>query len=457
MAVSSDGNKRQRRGRIGLSEVRSMAPGATIWDAGSGAVPGFGARRRASASVSYFVMYRTAEGRQRRFTIGQHGARWTPDTAREKALAVLAEARVHGTDPSAERRQKRQAPTVSDLCDDYLKDADAGRLLTRRGAGKKASTIATDRSRIERHIRPLLGAAKVSAVTRQDIDRFMHAVADGKTSKREKTSKKRGLSIVRGGKGAATRTVGLLGAVFTYAVKKGMRADNPVTGTVRFADGRRERRLAEAEYAALGKGLASASEPAKPRVDGRAPVAGVWPHAIACTRFLAFTGWRSGEALDLRWKDVDLARRTARLADTKTGASVRALSHAACDLLRQQGGGASDALVFPPSRGNGRMSGFPGFFDRIKKAGGAPADVTPHVLRHSFASLANDLGYTEATVGMLVGHKGAGTTRGYIHGADAVLLAAADAVADRIAQLLGEPRGQGNVIALAPAGRAVVS
>jgi integrase len=77
-------------------------------------------------------------------------------------------------------------------------------------------------------------------------------------------------------------------------------------------------------------------------------------------------------------------------------------------------------------------------FARIAKLGGLPADVTPHVLRHSFASLANDLRYTEATVGMLVGHKGHGTTRGYMHGADAVLLAAADKVADTILERMAK-------------------
>ena len=56
------------------------------------------------------------------------------------------------------------------------------------------------------------------------------------------------------------------------------------------------------------------------------------------------------------------------------------------------------------------MTGFPSLFDRIAKAGELPADVTPHVLRHSFASLANDLGYSEATIGMLIGHKGSGST-----------------------------------------------
>ena len=48
----------------------------------------------------------------------------------------------------------------------------------------------------------------------------------------------------------------------------------------------------------------------------------VWKPAIAATWLMILTGWRRGEVLGLRWSEVDLPRRTARLADTKTGASL---------------------------------------------------------------------------------------------------------------------------------------
>jgi integrase len=99
--------------------------------------------------------------------------------------------------------------------------------------------------------------------------------------------------------------------------------------------------------------------------------------------------------------------------------------------------GAGD-LVFLATRGDGRMSGFPGFWRRIVGVGELPPDVTPHVLRHSFASLAADLGYSEPTIAALVGHKGHSVTSRYVHAADAVLLAAADAVATRTAEVMGE-------------------
>ena len=67
------------RRRIGLREVRALAAGETIWDS---AVIGFGARRQKGEAISYFVKYRTREGRQRWETIGRHGSPWTPETAR---------------------------------------------------------------------------------------------------------------------------------------------------------------------------------------------------------------------------------------------------------------------------------------------------------------------------------------------------------------------------------------
>ena len=83
------------------------------------------------------------------------------------------------------------------------------------------------------------------------------------------------------------------------------------------------------------------------------------------------------------------------------------------------------------------MSGFPRFCAKIAKLGDLPSDVGPHTLRHSFASLAADLGYSDPTIAALIGHKGQTITSRYTHFADAVLLAAADAVADKTAELMG--------------------
>ncbi len=415
-----------------IKTIASIPLGKTLWDDGKGAVAGFGARRQRGNAVTYVLKYRTQDGRQRWLTIGRHGSPWTPDLARAEARRLLVDV-AKGDDPAAEKQQGRKAATVAQLCDEYLEAAKAGRLLTRRGVMKKPATLDGDRGRIERHIKPILGDLKVAAVSRQDVERFNNQVSEGATAARIKTGK-HGLARVTGGRGTATRAMGLLGAIFNYAVRQGLRADNPAVGVARHAYRERQRRASEAEYAALGEAL-------------RTMPTTTWPVAVAAAKFLALTGWRRGEALALKWSEVDSVTRTARLPDTKTGFSLRPLSHVACEILRELP--RLGELVFPASMGvDKHMSGFRKIWVRIAAKAELPDDVTPHVLRHSFASVAADLGYSELTIAAMIGHRKASVTSKYAHHADAVLLQAADAVAKRVAELMGDAHAKGSVVPL---------
>src|ERR1700722_9014088 len=135
--------------------------------------------------------------------------------------------------------------------------------------------------------------------------------------------------------------------------RRGIRIDNPVRGVERFADGQRLRRLSEDEYGAAGRAIRLAGE--------------IWLEAVAASRLLAVTGWRSGEVVGLKRTEVDLTRRTAILGDTKTGKSIRPLSHAACDILREQIGDGD--LLFHASNGERSMTGFPKFWHKIAEFG----------------------------------------------------------------------------------------
>lgn len=412
-----------------LHAIANLPPETILWDEGKGSISGFGARRRSGLAVAYFVKYRTAEGRQRWHTLGRHGAPWTPDMARTEARRILGQVAAGG-DPAARKQESRKGLTVAEVCGLYLAAAGTGRVMTPRGGLKKASTLATDKGRVERHIKPLLGTLKARSVTPADIERFRDAVASGATAGRIKTGK-RGLARVTGGRGTATRTLALLGVIFSFAVKRGVRPDNPVHGVERHAYRPRVRRMSDDEYAALGRGLKALPD--------------IWPAAIAAARFLAVTGWRRGEALSLKWVEVDLATRTARLADTKTGRSMRPLSLAACDVLR--GLPRFGELVFPAPSGKA-MSGFRQTWLRIAAQSSLSKEVTPHTLRHSFASIAADLGFSELTIAALLGHAKGSVTARYAHHAGAVLLQSADAVAGRIQDLMGECREPGTVVAL---------
>ena len=90
-------------------------------------------------------------------------------------------------------------------------------------------------------------------------------------------------------RGSAGRTIGLLGVMFTWAVKRKLMAVNPCSGIEKPKDAKRNRRLSEAEYAQLGTALKG----------------GVLSDIFL---FLAVTGFRSGEARNLRWSELDLER-----------------------------------------------------------------------------------------------------------------------------------------------------
>jgi hypothetical protein len=76
----------------------------------------------------------------------------------------------------------------------------------------------------------------------------------------------------------------------------------------------------------------------------------------------------------------------------------------------------------------------PDLVERLCKAAQIEG-VTPHVFRHTFASIAGELGYSELTIAGLLGHGKRGVTQGYIR-IDDLLRSAADAVAAKIAAVL---------------------
>ena len=122
--------------------------------------------------------------------------------------------------------------------------------------------------------------------------------------------------------GSARRIIGVLSAVFSFAVRKGLRGDNPCSKVKKPAAVRRMRRLSEAEYAQLGMAL-----------NGGAHKNDI---AMSVIKFLAISGFRSGEVLQLKWSELDIERRIATLESTKTGRSIRPLSQTAIEIVQAQ-------------------------------------------------------------------------------------------------------------------------
>lgn len=379
-----------------------------VWDAG---LTGFGVRVKPSGRKSYLYKYRSVQGTQRKVTVGSHG-QITLEQARRLAAAGLGRV-ASGDDPSQERHDAKKAQTVSDLCDQYIADAESGRILF-RGKPKSDSTLAIDKGRIERHIKPLLGNKRIDALDRNIVTDFMYDIRDGKTKASIKT-RSRGLARVRGGIGTAKKSVSLLSAIYNYGIKTGITDSNPCQFVEKPADKKRTRFLKPQEYSALGQILSDELFRSQYDIASRAIIA------------LALTGCRKSEILGLVRDEVDVEGRCLRLSSTKTGAQIRPCGQAALNLLADLMSSHKNAFVFPSVKGVGPLVNIRIPMTKACQRAGL-SDVTPHTLRHSYATVAHELGYSELTIAGLLGHKLNSVTSRYAHHVDHVLADAADNV-----------------------------
>ena len=403
-----------------------------LWDS---EVVGFGVKLNIKGRKTYVAQYRVG-GRSRRFTIGAHGAPWTVETARERAKVLLGKV-ADGDDPQESKVLDRQAMTVAQMCELYLTEG----LATR-----KPTSVATARADLDNHVKPLIGAKRAAEVTPEDVDKLLLDIAAGKTARRTKTGKRRGVSSVRGGKGAANSAVATLGAAFGFAIRRRVRPDNPVRGVRKFPEKKLERFLSPAEMARLGEALAAAE------------ALGVEsPFVIAAIRLLVLTGCRRNEILTLERAWIDVHNSCLRLPDSKTGAKVVHLGEAAMEVIQAVPEIVGNPYLLPGRGDLGHLKDIQSAWERIRSTAGLP-DVRLHDLRHAFASLGVGNGDTLFVVGALLGHRSPQTTHRYAHLADHPLKSAADRISAEAARLMALKRpeakspGKQAVVVAAPPG-----
>jgi integrase len=379
---------------------------------------GFGLRMKPSGRASFVIQYKTAHGSTRRMTLGQIGA-LTPDQARNLASARLCEVE-HGGDPSTDRRQKRGAAIIKELCEEYLEAGRKGLVSTRFKRSKRPSTIAIDEGRVLRHIVPLIGSKVANEVTRPDVQRMADAIAAGKTAGEFKT-KARGKARVTGGQGSAARVVALFGGIWTWAERRGLVSGaNPAHGIEVQHGEASDRVLTRDELRQIGEALAA-------HVSDR-------PMACGALRLIALTGLRREEACGLRWNEIDWDGSCLRLQATKTGRSTRPIGRVAIELLRSVPP-LDTEFLFPNQKGNGRADLKKAIAGIFNAAG--LKDARAHDLRRTFASMAAELDYGDATIAELLGHARRGVTaRHYVRRPDSALIAAATATSNAISNAL---------------------
>jgi integrase len=412
--------------RLTAARVKAAAPRTdrfVIWD---NELRGFGLRVMPSGEKSYVLKY-SLRGRQRWFTIESANA-ITPDQARDLAESARGQI-ARGEDPAeAKKAEKHRGATIGDLLDAYIEALDAGRILNRAGRPKSQTTITSDKSRIAAHIRPLLGKRFVRELTSGDIEAFLHDVAEGKAARDQKTAKKRGRSIVTGGKGAATRCVGLLGGILSWGNRQGYGSANPVLGVKRFKDNRSERYLSPSEIKAIGQALQSMENN------------GADPYAIAAERLLLLTGCRMSEILTCRWTYIDFEHSCLRLPSSKTDAKIVPLGAAAVALLKRLDRLEGNPFVIPGHRPGHHFVGLRKVHLRVLRKARIP-HARVHDLRHSFGAVSAAAGKSLYMIGKILGHADPRTTARYAHLAPDPLKEAADSISRTIDAGLKGKRG----------------
>lgn len=401
-----------------------------LWDT---KLAGFGLRVEKSGTKTFVARYRADGGGRtapRRFvTIGRFGV-LTADEARKQARMLLGAA-AKGDDPALDRQMRRREMTMSALVDLYEAEGCFVQRGVRQGEPMRARTQAYTLARLKHHVIPLLGHKRVSEIDAGEIERFARDVAAGKTARDEKTEPRKRI-IVRGGDGAARKVIRDLSAVFSFAARREIVADNPVArASVRKTDNHRERYLTLEEVERLGAAF------------NEVEAAGANPKGVAIGRLWALTGCRRDEIAGLKWSEVDFDRRLLVLDDTKTGKSVRPLGAAALVLLQTISRLPGTNYVFPAEVGDGHYQGMKRLWGRVIKKAGLPG-VTPHTLRHTIGSTAVSSGEALALTGAILGHANPRSTAIYAHIQHDPSRRAADRVSKKIADALsGNPSRQG--------------
>lgn len=400
-----------------------------VWDS---EVSGFGIRVWPSGKKTYVVQYRVPglgrRGVARRMTLGDHGA-LAPEEARKLAKRELGKV-AQGENPAEDRAKRKAGETVAELGELYMKDVKV----------RRKPTTAYEYERMwNRHVLPKLGKKQVASVSSQEIGALHRSLHETPY--------------------AANRVLALLGAFFTFAEKEGVRQkhDNPAHAIEDYEEKPRERFLTPAEFKRLGEALSKAETAGLPTAPEYAktpksadtikhrakttwgiPVKAA-PQAVAAIRLLALTGCRESEILRLTWDQVDLERGYLRLADTKTGASVRPIGAAVVQILEALPRVEGNPYVLPGTKEGQPLGDVQRLWYAVRHA--AKLDgLRLHDLRHSFASVPAASGESMLILRTLLGHANVATTERYAHLGDDPVKRAADKASTNIAGWLGNTR-----------------
>lgn len=363
-----------------------------------------GVRVSQGGTKTFFLRYARG-GRARRITIGKFGPELTTPAAAVREASRIVNGLPAQLDEGERREDRREAVRLDDFFGYYEERHTRPR--------NRPSSVATDRIRYDKHVKPALGHKRLEDITPEEIERLVVKVA-GVSSKT-----------------SANRIRSLLHAMFRRAIEWEALppgTPNPAAGAPKFKEHHRERFLSNDEADRLVKAL---NQMEKSRHNLQ---------SVAAVRIALLTGFRKGEILGIRWRDVDLdAGRVA--IDGKTGKRVAVLSKAAVEVFK--GLPQTSEWVFASPFTDGPLRDIRGTLKAACKLAKIE-EIRMHDLRHSFASFAVKSGLSLYVTGALLGHRAAATTQRYAHLADDTLRQSVEAVSAAMAKKVKKSARGGN-------------
>lgn len=412
--------------KLSKASVTDLAPRPTTYIAYDKELSGFGCRVTPAGVKSWIVEYRPPGGgrraAKRRLTLGSTTT-LNSERARAAAKEVLARARL-GDDVASQRAAQRKALTLTELVVRFMDEEIR--------PTRKASTAKLYDTYFNRHIRTALGSRIARDIAKSEILKLHRSIG--------------AQSPV-----TANRVLVFLSGVFSWGAEIGeipKGYDNSARGITRYEEHPKERFLSSDELARLGDALRVAETAGLPwtidetrKTAKHAPAPErrrtvFSPEVTAAIRLLLFTGCRLREILHLTWDRIDFERGLIFLADSKTGPKPIVLSAPASSVLT--GLERRSTFVIP-----GRDDGAPRH-DLQRPWGAIIAyaklpGLRIHDLRHSFAATGAGSGLGLLVIGKLLGHRNTETTQRYAHLALDPQKLAAERIAARLADAIGEP------------------
>lgn len=392
-----------------------------LWDTKTS---GFGIRI-GKTGATYIYKFRNKCNRCQTKTLGK-----TKDISVNEARDLLDEFKPTIKSDSLIKSKKNKNFTVKDLCEKYQAEHYV-----------RASTKKVDKSRITRHVLPIIGDIRLSDLTTEDVMKLQTAIATG--DKRiviagyKNPANPHSYIKVTGGTGCAKRVMDMLNAILNFGEAHDLLEKNPMSSkkfekinhvkkTVAYLD--------EESFAQLGYAIRKAE---LSKINTKKDT-----QATNIIKLLLLTGCRKSELLGLTWDRVDLKQQYFNFAQTKTtaGEQIRVFGSAAKRLLEEMYSERKSKYLFPSIDKNGQEIHRQDCGKALKticaSVAGLQEKIHPHSLRHSFATQCNELDVPEIQIGGLLGHSNGGVTANYTHNRLKKLIIKADMVSESIQKLL---------------------